>query len=105
MPKVDYDAGDEKQVKKNKTRKKIQAEQEQIDLKTILATAGGRRVIWWILEECGVYRTSFTGNSHTFFNEGKRQIGLMLIEKIFAADPTAYTNMRLEAAERKEGND
>ena len=98
-----YDAGDEVQVKKRKTKSKIKKEQDKEDLHNILLSAGGRRFVWKLLEACGVYKISFTGNSHTFFNEGKRQIGLGLIEEIFDASPNAYTEMRLEAANRLEG--
>lgn len=99
---AEYDAGDEGQVKKKKTKTQIHKEQDIEDLKGILDSAGGRRFLWKLLEECGVYKISFTGNSHTFFNEGKRQIGLRLIEDIFDASPSAYTEMRSEATQRKE---
>lgn len=100
--KAPYDAGDEGQVKKKKTKAQIHKEQDKEDLKEILLSPGGRRFLWKLLEECGVYKISFTGNSHTFFNEGKRQIGLRLIEDIFDASPNAYTEMRSEATQRKE---
>ncbi len=98
-----FDAGDATQVKKRKTKAQIRQEQDKEDLRNILLSPGGRRFMWKLLEECGVYKISFTGNSHTFFNEGKRQIGLRLIEDIFNADPNAYTEMRMESAARQEG--
>jgi len=98
-----FDAGDKGQVKKRKKKIDILREQDNEDLRNVLLSPGGRRFIWKLLEECGVYKISFTGNSHTFFNEGKRQIGLRLIEDIFNAAPNAYTEMRMEAASRKEG--
>jgi len=97
-----YDAGDEGAVKKKKTKAQIRKEQDKEDLHNILLSPGGRRFLWKVLEECGVYKISFTGNSHTFFNEGKRQIGLNLIADIFDADPNAYVEMRLEATTRRE---
>lgn len=103
MDEKPFDAGDEKQVKKRKTKIQIRKEQDKEDLRSILSSASGRRFMWKLLEECGVYKISFTGNSHTFFNEGKRQIGLRLIEDIFDAAPNAYTEMRMEAASRREG--
>ena len=99
---AEYDAGDEGQVKKKKTKAQIHKEQDKEDLKLLLDSAGGRRFLWRLLEECGVYKISFTGDNYTIFNEGKRQIGLRLIEDIFNASPNAYTEMRLEATQRKE---
>ena len=99
---IPYDAGDEGQVKKKKTKSQIHREQNKEDLKEILSSVGGRRFLWKLLEECGVYKISFTGDNYTIFNEGKRQIGLRLIEDIFNAFPWAYAEMRLEATQRKE---
>ena len=35
-----------------------------------------------MLDATGVNSNSFTGNSTTFFNEGKRQVGLELLGRI-----------------------
>lgn len=52
--------------------------------------------MWRVLEMAGVYRSSFTGNSTTFFNEGMRNIGLMLISEIHAVAPEGYAQMLKE---------
>jgi hypothetical protein len=93
-----FDAGDDTQVTKKKKKFVIQREKELEEFKQILSTKPGRDFVWRVLEWCGVYKTSFTGNSTTFFNEGKRQIGLMLLEEVFTADPQAFTRMQLDAA-------
>ncbi len=100
--KASYDAGDEGQVEKRKTKFQIKKEQDKEDLKRILDSAGGRRFLWKILSECRIYDISFTGDEWTAFNEGKRQIGLRLIEDIFNADSKAYLEMHLEGRFRKE---
>lgn len=86
-------ASDEVQVKDAKIKVKMGREQEVNDLKFILATEQGRRFMWRYLEMCGVYRTSFTGSSETYFLEGQRNIGLKLIADIVEADPDAYLKM------------
>jgi len=48
------------------------------DLLQVMSTDAGRRLISWIIYKCGQNQTSFTGNSWTYFNEGKRSIALML---------------------------
>ena len=40
-----------------------------------------------LLQKAGVYRISFTGNSSTFFNEGKRSLGLELLEMMENSKP------------------
>lgn len=96
------DVGEEVAVKAKTDKRKHKRDQEVEDLKVILATAGGRAFIWRFLSYCGVYRTSYTGNSTTFFNEGKRQVGLHLLDEVFEADPNAFTKMQTEAVARGE---
>lgn len=69
----------------------------------MLTDRQGRLVVWDILEQCGVYRSTFTGNAHGTFLEGQRQIGLwMLAERIAAHSPRTFPQMQLEAAEFEE---
>ncbi len=53
----------------------------------VFDTEAGKRVLWFILSECHIYQTSFTGNSTTFFREGERQIGLKVLGKMLEARP------------------
>lgn len=80
----------------------LRALQEVEDLRGILATYGGRSFVWSLLADCGVYADTHRGE-HTHdaaYVSGKRAIGLSLIEKVFTADPNAYTVMRLESSDR-----
>ena len=70
--------------------------------RSVMATAEGRRWIWWLLERCGVFRTSFTGDNATFFNEGTRNVGLMVIADINALCPEHFATMMTEAREPTE---
>lgn len=102
---VTYDAGDEAQVSKKKTKAQLRREKELEELRQVLSSRAGRSVIWRILGWCGVYDSSFTGNSTTFFNEGKRKIGQLLIEELAAADKRVYAKMQLEAVDNTEEHD
>lgn len=48
--------------------------------------SSGRMVLWDILEFCGVFRSSFTGNSKTYFNEGQRDVGLYILKMMEIAE-------------------
>jgi len=53
------------------------------DIKWLLSSPRGRRIVWWLLSITGVFRTSFNASgSTTFFNEGGRNIGLQLLAKV-----------------------
>jgi len=62
-------------------------------LRELVSNRNGRELVWWMLSEAGIYQTSFTGNSTTFFNEGKRSIGLVLLDRLIRMRPDAYAQM------------
>ncbi len=91
------DTGNPRDVKRRKTKAQLQRERETEELRKLLEYPIMRAFVWRLLEQCGVYHTSFTGEgATTFFNEGKRQVGLWMLEEIFASDKNAYSVMQIE---------
>ena len=70
---------------------------EANDWKWLMCSNQGRRIVWRLLDQAGVYRTSFTGNSETFFKEGMRNMGLIIVGAIQAHSPEAYALMLTES--------
>jgi hypothetical protein len=91
-----YDAGDEEQVSKQKTTHRSKAETDDEYLRVVISTYEGRALVWRILALAGVFRSSFTGDVHTYYNEGKRGIGLEIIEILNTVDPQALVLMQDE---------
>lgn len=71
-------------------------EQERDDTQWLMSTAQGRRIVWTELGEAGVFRTSFTGNSETFFKEGQRNIGLLKLNRVMLHAPNQFLTMMAE---------
>lgn len=61
---------------------KAERDQEVSDLRQVMSTRAGRAFVWRILAEAGVFRISYTGNSDTYFNEGRRALGVALFADI-----------------------
>ena len=59
----------------------------------LLASEDGKLVICAILDQTGTFTSSFTGNSSTFFLEGKRFVGLYLYQLLMLADPLALQKL------------
>lgn len=74
-------------------REQLAARQEAEDLKWLMADKRGRRFMWALLERTHVYKTSMTGNSHTFFLEGERNIGLAMMGQLHTVCPERYAEM------------
>jgi len=68
-------------------------EYELEDVKAFMSTEVGRRFVARLMDIAGIHRCSFTGNSTTFFNEGKREVGIRVFADIQIACPEQYTKM------------
>lgn len=74
-------------------------------VRLLLQDEYGRRALWQVLEHAGLYQLSFRPGSsaeETAFREGRRSVGLYVLNLIFTANPEAYTILRTEAAARAE---
>ena len=64
------------------------------DFEWVMSDVRGRRYIWGLLEEAGVYGSSFDGtNEGTIFAEGQRNMGLRILAQIHEAAPELYATM------------
>jgi hypothetical protein len=57
-------------------------ERQQDDLLRFATTDWGQRIIRRIMRRCGLWKSSFTGNSKTYYLAGQRDIGLWLFREI-----------------------
>jgi len=92
--------GQAAQKEEQQLRAKILAENEVKNLQWVMSDKRGRAFIWWLLGLTGVFRISFTGNSETFFREGMRNIGVMLLDQLKTHCDELYIAMERE---RKNG--
>lgn len=81
------------------TKEFLYREQRKSDLKAVMATQEGRRFIWRVIGEAGVFRSSFVSGSSdiTSFNEGSRNNGLTLLSEIMSDLPESFLIMQKEA--------
>jgi hypothetical protein len=91
------DSDNDTKSKESRAEYKRRRDREINDLQSVLKKPEGRRFVYKMLSECGVFRASFSLNSmQTAFNEGKRDIGLALLRELDEAEPHAYTQMLTE---------
>lgn len=100
-----FNASDEDQVKTRKRKDERERDRELADIRLVMSSVEGRRFVWRLLEKAGVFRTSFTGNSTTFFNEGMRNMGLMVLGDVHEACASEYIVMMNESKEGNGSND
>jgi hypothetical protein len=81
-------------------RRELQQEQE--DWKWILSDPRGRRAVSRLLDETKLFTECNTGNSGTFFNLGRRRVGLYLLDRIMEAAPDFFARAYQENKAREE---
>jgi len=79
-------------------REKIAQENEAADVKWLMSNKRGRRVIWRLLDQSGVFKLSFNTNAMAMaFAEGNRNYGNRMLSMIHTLCPELYPTMVKEA--------
>lgn len=78
----------------------VREQTERSDIEWLMSQKQGRRIVWRQLDEAGVFRTTFSESPERMaFNEGFRNAGLSLLNKVMACSPDAYVQMMKESKE------
>jgi len=90
---TDIAANDESRAERAKADKFQRLEGEG-DVKWLMSSRRGRRIVWKMLERAGIYRTTFSTDPNvSAFQEGMRNAGLFLVAQIHASCPGSYVLM------------
>lgn len=64
------------------------------DMINVLKSESGKRVIWRMLARGGIFKTTYTGNAGTHYNEGMRALALNVLNEVQSADPRSFIAMQ-----------
>lgn len=79
-------------------RHNLKQQQEIEDFKWLLAHRQGRRIVWKLMGDAGVFRSTFNHSGSVMaFSEGQRSQGLKLLTAVMEHAPEAFTLMQKEA--------
>lgn len=88
------------------TRARLDRETEAGDIKWLMASKRGRRIVWRQLDRAGVFRLSFNTNAMTMaFAEGCRNEGLRVLALVHELCPELYPVMVKEQNEHRNADD
>jgi len=86
-------------------RKRIVRETEIADLKWLMSSKKGRRIMWRFLDMTGPFRLSFDSNAMRMaFKEGNRNMGIQLFTEVMTLCPEMYPVMVKEQRNDRDGN-
>ncbi|MDT3597021.1 MULTISPECIES: Bbp19 family protein [Cronobacter] len=83
-------------------QQKIREERDVADIRAVMGTESGRRVIWRVLSQGKPFSTTFAGDPYvTAFNEGQRNMAVVLMTHVMTCCPELYLKMADEAAKQE----
>lgn len=83
-------------------KQQLLAQREKDDIKFVMDSEQGRRVVWGLLEKGQVFGTCFNVDPNiTAFNEGQRNLALVLFQRVMKHCPDKYLKMAAEASEQE----
>lgn len=99
-----FNASDEKQVRARKRSEKELLEQQQDDLRTLLALPEFRRYVWRIMNTtCGLMRSAASPNGSTqSINIGMQDVARGMWAEIEQTDPLSIPTMMREHFEARK---
>ena len=98
--------GQEREKSDRELRARLSRENEEADLKWLMSNKRGRRIVWRLLEQSGVFRLSFDTNAMKMaFAEGNRNFGNRTLSLIHSHCPELYTTMVKEQTNDRIADD
>jgi hypothetical protein len=98
--------GIERQKEDREVTNRAERESEEADIKWLMSSKRGRRVMWRLLDQAGVFRLSFNTNAMSMaFAEGNRNYGLRALTLIHSLCPELYPTMLKEQKDDRNADD
>ena len=98
--------GQERDRANKELRDRLDRQNEEADVKWLMSSKRGRRIVWRLLDQAGVFRSSFNTNAMSMaFAEGGRNYGLRMLGMVHALCPDQYPAMMKEQTHDERTND
>lgn len=106
----DFDPLDTRAQDRSKADREVRArldrETEEADLRWLMGSKRGRRIVWRLLDQTGAFRLSFNTNAMQMaFAEGNRNFGNRILALIHTHCPELYPVMVREANDNRNPDD
>lgn len=95
-------AASTKQVGDAKKKEKSLRDSQQNDLRVVLNSDSGRRVLWRIMSECGTFNSIWHPSAAIHYNSGKQDLGHWLMGEITETDEESLFKMMKENYKKGE---
>ena len=94
-------AADPQQIDEARKRESYERKEQLADLREILMSDAGRRVMWRLLKKAKKFESVWDSSARIHYNAGQQDFGHFLMGEIVEAQPDALLQMMIDA-KRKE---
>jgi alkylation response protein AidB-like acyl-CoA dehydrogenase len=89
--------GQERAEADKRLRERIAQEAEEADIRRLMTSKWGRRFLWRLMDQAGVFRLSYAPDAMAMaFAEGNRNTGLRILAMVTSLCPEHYPAMLKE---------
>ena len=89
-------AGTPEQLEAAAEAEKLKKQLELNDIKKVMGSKSGRRLMWRIIEEGNIFNDCFTGTSETYYLLGRRALALVIYADIMLSCPELFWQAQKE---------
>jgi len=97
-------AADEGQVREAEKRERFTRRDELDDLRMVLETKQGRRLLWRLMTHCRVFESIYHASALIHYNAGMQDVGHFLLAEITSASSGALMTM-MQEQQKEQDND
>lgn len=90
---AEHDPNNPEHVRRAKAKERLAFETHAEDLKNLMKHTWGRRIAWWLIANSGAFQSMFTGNSYTYYNEGRADYGRLIMDELAGNCPEEFMTM------------
>jgi hypothetical protein len=94
-------AADRTQVERAERRVENERQQELQDIRTVLSSVSGRRLLWRIMEKCKTFSSVWEPSAKIHYNAGQQDLGHFIMTEIVDANPDLLFKMMRENKEKE----
>lgn len=92
-------ASDKAQIKKQEKEFQKIRKQELADLKYVLASEQGRRLVWRLMGKCKTFSSIWETSAKIHYNAGQQDLGHFLLAEVMEANSESFLQMMKENKE------
>lgn len=84
------------EVMERESERELRSAHLSNNYRAVLGTPEGISILRHILDKCGFFKESFTGNSRSFYLQGRASIGRSIMTEVAIFNPKAFTKIMVE---------